>query len=114
MQEREIDPKAGEDVREAVRAFYDLHPYPPPVDDIDDYRWCWQDETRRQADFHLHWPDQPYRQDLTVLVAGCGASQAAKHALRQSASRVVGIDISQTSIRQTEALKNKRWNCEDK
>jgi SAM-dependent methyltransferase len=42
-----------------------------------------------------------------VLVAGCGTSQAAKHALRQPSSQVIGIDISETSVRHTEALKHK-------
>lgn len=88
-----------------VRAFYDTHPYPPPVDDLDSYRLRWQDGGRRRADYHLHWPDRPYQEDLTVLVAGCGTSQAAKHALRQPASKVVGIDVSATSVRHTEALK---------
>ena len=78
-----------------MRAFYDLHPYPPPVEDLDGYRQRWQDEGRRRADFHLHWPDKAYRADLNVLVAGCGTSQAAKHALRQPASHVVGIDFSE-------------------
>lgn len=107
MDEQKNDPTAGEDVREAVRAFYDLHPYPPPAGDLETYRQGWQDETRRRADFHLHWPDRPYREDLTVLVAGCGASQAAKHALRQPASQVIGIDISAASISHTQALKSK-------
>ena len=92
-------------VQDAVRTFYDLHPYPPPVEDLDGYRKRWQDEGRRRADFHLHWPDRAYRVDLTVLIAGCGTSQAAKHALRQPACQVIGIDISATSVRHTEALK---------
>ena len=90
-----------------VQAFYDAHPYPPPVKDLDSYRQLWQDKDRRRADFHLHWPDRGYRADLAVLVAGCGTSQAAKHALRQPAARVVGIDVSSTSVRHTEALKRK-------
>ena len=93
--------------RDAVRDFYNLHPYPPPVDDLDEYRQRWQDEGRRRADFHLHWPDKAYRADLTVLVAGCGTAQAAKHALRQPACHVVGIDISETSVLHTETLKRK-------
>ena len=88
-----------QDNRETVRAFYDLHPYPPPVDDLDGYRQRWQDENRRRADFHLHWPGKAYRTDLQVLVAGCGTAQAAKHALRQPASHVVGIDFSAESVR---------------
>jgi SAM-dependent methyltransferase len=93
--------------RNAVQAFYDLHPYPPPVDDLEGYRQRWQDEARHFADFYLHWPDKAYRENLAVLVAGCGTSQAAKHALRQPLSRVVGIDVSATSVRHTEALKRK-------
>lgn len=88
-----------------VQAFYDLHPYPPPAQDLKGYRTRWQDDARRRADFYLHWPGQPYRTDLEVLVAGCGTSQAARHALRQPANRVVGIDISATSVRHTEAFK---------
>jgi SAM-dependent methyltransferase len=41
------------------------------------------------------------------LVAGCGTSQAAKHALRWPAARVTGIDFSATSVRATQALKEK-------
>jgi SAM-dependent methyltransferase len=92
---------------DAVKQFYDLHPYPLPVEDLDQYRQRWRDEARRRADFHLHWPDRAYQPDLKVLVAGCGTSQAAKHALRQPASQVVGIDISTTSLRHTQALKRK-------
>jgi SAM-dependent methyltransferase len=92
---------------QAVQAFYDAHPYPPPVEDLESYRHRWQDEGRRRADFHLHWPSKPYRADLHVLVAGCGTSQAAKHALREPGSAVVGIDLSAESVRQTEALKRK-------
>jgi SAM-dependent methyltransferase len=91
----------------AVQAFYDRHPYPPPVDDLDGYSRVWQDERRRRADFHLHWPEKTFHTDYQVLVAGCGTSQAAKHALRQPASHVVGIDFSQTSVRHTEALRSK-------
>ena len=94
-------------VLDAVRAFYDLHPYPPPVEDLDGYRERWQDERKRRADYHLHWPDKAYREDLTVLVAGCGTSQAARHAMQQPAAHVIGIDISATSVRHTEALIRK-------
>ena len=90
-----------------VQAFYDAHPYPPPVADLDGYRQRWQDEGRRRVDYHLHWPDKAYRGNLTVLVAGCGTSQAAKHALRQPKARVVGIDVSATSIHHTQELKRK-------
>src|SRR3954470_20574347 len=92
---------------EEVRAFYERHPYPPPADDLDKYRLLWQDRRRLRADFHLVWPARPFREDHTILVAGCGTSQAAKHALRWPAARVVGVDFSATSVRHTEALKRR-------
>ena len=107
MDDQDFHHLERKDVRDAIQAFYDLHPYPPPVNDLDSYRQRWQDERKRRVDFHLHWPDKAYRTDLNVLVAGCGTSQAAKHALRQPSSQVVGIDFSQTSVRHTEALKRK-------
>jgi SAM-dependent methyltransferase len=94
-------------VAEGVRDFYDRYPYPRPIDDLEHYRQLWQDPQRRRADYHLFWPDRPYREDHSILIAGCGTSQAAKHALRWPQAKVVGIDFSATSIRCTEELKRK-------
>ena len=74
---------------------------------LDGYRRRWEDDGRRRADFHLHFPEAAYRGNLQVLVAGCGTSQAARHALRQPGSHVVGIDVSAASLGHTEALKRK-------
>ena len=90
-----------------VQAFYERYPYPPPIEDLDAYRQRWQDRERRRADFHLFWPTRPYREDHSILVAGCGTSQAAKYAIRWPAARITGIDFSATSIRHTEQLKRK-------
>jgi len=95
------------DVAEEVRDFYDRYPYPPPVEDLEKYRRLWQDKQRRRADYHLFWPNRPYREDQSILIAGCGTSQAAKHALRWPAAQVTGIDCSTTSVRCTEELKQK-------
>jgi len=94
-------------VADIVRDFYDKHPYPQPIDNLDQYRRHWQDPQRRRADYRLFWPTRSYRDDYTILIAGCGTSQAAKHALRQPACHVVGIDISETSVRHTDTLKRK-------
>jgi SAM-dependent methyltransferase len=99
-----VDPAA---VADRVRTFYDRHPYPPPIDDLEDYRRRWEDPWRRRADHHLCWPARPFREDPSILVAGCGTSQAAKHALRWPAARVTGVDFSATAVRRTEALKRK-------
>jgi SAM-dependent methyltransferase len=94
-------------VAEEVQDFYDRYPYPRPVDNLEQYRQLWQDPQRRRADHHLFWPDKPYRENHSILIAGCGTSQAAKHALRWPMAQVTGIDISATSVQCTEALKRK-------
>jgi len=95
------------DVSEEVRDFYDRYPYPPPVDNLEKYQRQWQEPQRRLADFHLFWPGRRYKEDQSILVAGCGTSQAAKHALRWPLAQVTGIDCSATSVGRTEELKKK-------
>jgi len=95
------------DVAGEVREFYERYPYPPPVDSLEKYRRLWQDGERRRADYHLFWPARSYREDYSILIAGCGTSQAAKHALRWPSARVTGIDFSAASVRRTEELKRK-------
>ena len=94
-------------VAEEVRDFYDRYPYPRPVDNLEKYRRLWQDRQRRRADYHLFWPARSYREDRSILIAGCGTSQAAKHASRWPAAQVIGIDFSATSVRCTEELRRK-------
>jgi SAM-dependent methyltransferase len=94
-------------VAEEVRDFYDHYPYPRPIDSLEKYRRRWQDPQRRRADYHLFWPARPYKEDLSILIAGCGTSQAAKYALRWPEAQVTGIDVSATSLRCTEDLKRK-------
>ncbi len=106
MRERGIASQDAASVAEGVRAFYEDHPYPPPVDDLEKYR-AWQDPKKRRAEFHLSWPSRVFDEDISILVAGCGTSQAAKHAMRWPAARVMGIDFSETSVRCTEELKRK-------
>jgi SAM-dependent methyltransferase len=90
-----------------VQNFYERYPYPPPIDSLEDYRRHWQDRQRRRADHHLFWPANSFRESYSILVAGCGTSQAAKHAMRWSDASVTGIDFSATSVRCTEELKGK-------
>jgi SAM-dependent methyltransferase len=107
-QEGDLSPSPGvAGVADEVRVFYDRYPYPRPVDDLEQYRRLWQDQQRRRADHHLFWPCTYYREDYSILIAGCGTSQAAKHASRWPPAQVTGIDISATSVRCTEELKRK-------
>ena len=88
-----------------VQLFYERYPYPPPGEPLDRYRALWEDGQLRRQDHHLFWPARPFRDDHSILVAGCGTSQAAKYAMRWPAARVTGIDFSAASVRCTEALK---------
>ena len=91
-------------MHDEVSAFYEMHPYPPAVDDLVAYRRLW-DDTRRRVDASLFWPNEAYRGDRSILVAGCGTSQAAHYAVRWPNARVIGIDVSAASITFTQELK---------
>src|SRR5262252_10338310 len=104
-QEEQHSPSCG--VTAEVQDFYERYPYPRPIDSLEKYRLLGQDRQKRRVDFHLSWPSKTFKEDFSILVAGCGTSQAAKHALRWPAARVTGIDFSETSVRCTEELKQK-------
>ena len=53
------------------------------------------------------WPDRPYREDLDVLVAGCGSNAAARYAFNHRKARVTGIDLSSASLAHEAYLKDK-------
>jgi SAM-dependent methyltransferase len=105
--ERGVEASISNVSSDPVCEFYTDHPYPPPVENLDRARDMWQDENIHRAEYHLLWPGKEYRADLDVLVAGCGTWQAAKYALCHPAARVVGIDLSPTSLEHTERLKQK-------
>src|SRR5271157_2956156 len=103
---QDADP-APTDVAEAVRVFYDSHPYPPPISNLDRHRELYRNPDRRRALSLLLWPTEQLRANREILVAGCGTSQAAIHALREPEARVTAIDISETSLRYTRDLQRK-------
>jgi SAM-dependent methyltransferase len=106
MSDHKAKGASADRIAQEVSTFYECHPYPPPVDSLERYRQGWNDD-RRRADAHLFWPTEPFRDDRSILVAGCGTSQAARYALRWPRAKVTGIDVSATSIEQTELLKRK-------
>jgi len=87
-----------------VAEFYDRHPYPPPLPDLDAHAKAWRDPVRRRIEHHRIWPAIPYRDDHTILVAGCGTSQAARYALGHPNARVVGIDVSAIGLEHNRSL----------
>jgi SAM-dependent methyltransferase len=96
----------NDNIAARVSDFYETHPYPPPVDDLEAYRARW-DDTRRRTESALFWPSEAYRDDRSILIAGCGTTQAAHYAVRWPRAKVVGIDVSAKSIEFTQELKKK-------
>ncbi len=90
-----------------VRDFYEKMPYPAPVASLDTERDLYANPERRRAHFHLIWPTERPRDNLEILVAGCGTTQAARYALREPGARIAAIDISETSLRHTRDLQRK-------
>jgi 2-polyprenyl-3-methyl-5-hydroxy-6-metoxy-1,4-benzoquinol methylase len=90
-----------------VRAFYDSHPYPVPIDNLDGHRDLYRNPARRRAQSLLLWPAEKPPVAREILVAGCGTSQAARYALREADAHVTAVDISETSLRHTRDLQRK-------
>ena len=115
MKGRELTHMAPEETRtsppadpaDEVRAFYDSHPHPAPIDSLDRHRDLYQNPDRRRAVSLLLWPTEQQRANREILVAGCGTSQSAIHALREPDARVTAIDVSETSLRYTRDLQQK-------
>ena len=95
------------DPADEVRDFYESHPYPAPIGNLDRHRDLYLNPDRRRALSLLLWPTEKPRANREILVAGCGTSQAAIHALREPDARVTAIDISETGLRHTRNLQQK-------
>ena len=90
-----------------VQAFYESHPYPAPIRVAVELAVAIEIADWRRAQSLLLWPTEKPRANREILVAGCGTSQAAIHALREPDARVTAIDISETSLRHTRDLQRK-------
>ncbi|MBV9201750.1 MAG: class I SAM-dependent methyltransferase [Alphaproteobacteria bacterium] len=90
-----------------VRVFYEKHPYPAPLRDLDRHRELYRNPDRRRAWCLLLWPAEKPPANREILAAGCGTSQAAIHALREPDAHVTAIDISEVSLRHTRELQGK-------
>jgi SAM-dependent methyltransferase len=104
MQEESSAPA---DRTKAIRAFYEAHPYPPPVASLEKRLDTYRDPHRRRAQNLLLWALETPHPDRSILVAGCGTSQAARYALMEPEARVTAIDLSETSLGHTSDLQQK-------
>jgi SAM-dependent methyltransferase len=91
---------------DAVAQQYERYPYPEPAADLHD----WHRNRRLLPDpeqQHLvFWPDRDYPQGLDILIAGCGANQAAELAFHNPTARILGIDVSSASLASQQRLKD--------
>ncbi len=97
---------SGDNSGDPVAEQYDRWVYPQPIDDIA----AWAAAGHQQAaDPKLmadeYWPDRGYRDGLEILVAGCGANQAAAIAYSNPSAQVVGTDVSASSLEHGKRLK---------
>jgi len=95
-------------VTEAVRKQYEAYSYPPPIEDAEKFRKKWGPLTcdPKFAGIQL-WPEGRPRQDLRILCAGCGSSQAALIALNNPDCSVLGIDLSEASLAHSKRLRDR-------
>jgi SAM-dependent methyltransferase len=96
------DPRA-----DVVTRHYERWRYPQPIPDLEAWAvngWQWFDPSHAQPTL---WPGRENRQDLDILIAGCGTNQAAVFAYMNPTAKVVAVDISQPSLDHQQYLKDK-------
>jgi SAM-dependent methyltransferase len=93
-------------MRDALIDQYEHWIYPKPIPDLDAYRAAgghdMSDPTRMRRKI---WPTPIEPASLDILVAGCGANQAAILAHANPQHRVMGIDLSAQAIAHHQHLK---------
>ncbi len=95
-------------VNKSIRAQYNKYPYPEPVQDMEEYLKVTDYESCPTLNSNLLWPTTGYpEKPFTILVAGCGSSEAAGLAMKNPIAQVTGIDISNSSLAHSRYLKKK-------
>jgi SAM-dependent methyltransferase len=91
-----------------VRSQYERWIYPAPVDDLVAWTAGGGITIGDAKDFaDLYWPDTGYREAMNILIAGCGANQAARYAFVHPGASVTGIDLSDAALAHGDKLKKK-------
>jgi len=93
-------------MRDALIDQYENWIYPKPIPNLDDYQAAGghdlSDPSRMRRKI---WPTPIEPQSLDILVAGCGANQAAIIAHANPQHRVLGVDLSAQAIAHHQHLK---------
>ena len=81
--------------------------YPQPISDISEFVKQYYDLSDPSLFRRKLWPRKIEPENLSILIAGCGANQAAHYAFTNRNSQVLGIDVSDTSLGHEAHLKQK-------
>lgn len=94
---------------DAVASQYERWAYPLPVDDMEEAirTGAYWEIGDPALYWPLFWPARRSHGPLDILIAGCGTNQAAYYACRHPDSRVIGVDLSDSSLRHGSRLKEK-------
>ena len=81
--------------------------YPQPIPDISEFVKQHFDLSDPSLFRRKLWPRKIEPENLSILIAGCGANQAAHYAFTNRNSEVLGIDVSDSSLGHEAHLKQK-------
>src|SRR5476649_365757 len=92
-----------------VQAHYERWVYPPRAPDLSALPLTAPHQPYQDLRhlFWLYWPQGQQRDDMDILVAGCGSMSAAAQAFLYPRSRVWGVDFSRAALEHEEFLKRK-------
>jgi SAM-dependent methyltransferase len=103
----EVVKLAPDPLDDVVARQYQRWVYPPPTYDVEEWTAGNLDPTDPIYAHRVYWPDREYPLGLDILVAGCGANQAAYFAFKNPSAKVVAVDVSQPSLDHLQFLKDK-------
>src|SRR6185437_9139065 len=92
---------------DAIARQYGRWIYPQPARDLEVHCRTRRDVCDPALVHRLFWPDREYPSALDILVAGCGANQAADIAYNNRSARVLGVDVSEPSLAHERHLRDK-------
>ena len=86
--------------RDGIESQYMQYPYPAPISNMRErIQLGYQQGSSPDLIWNKLFPEKPYKDNLNVLIAGCGTNQAIYHALMFPNSQHYAIDVSDKSLR---------------
>jgi len=90
---------ANSNDRDGIESQYTQHPYPAPISNMRErIQLGYKQGSSPDLIWNQLFPEKPYKDNLNVLIAGCGTNQAIYHALMFPNSQHYAIDVSDESL----------------